>query len=191
MRRSVWRLSLASLLFVGWIGFLAYLAATTTKPTVLARPQFLSADVWVVAEVGKDRFWPALPQLVAVPAGGPMAAALLQSAAPESDLPGEMVQVRKVLWANKSSDRDLSRVYVKNMGKCGPTFGWEGPGEYLLALSHTNDGEAVYQVTPLPRTPGFIGSLGLGQSALVSSKIYKATPAVIHQAEALAREYGR
>ncbi len=38
------RLILAAALFVAWIGMLAILAATTTRPVVLSRPQFLVSD---------------------------------------------------------------------------------------------------------------------------------------------------
>jgi len=41
-------------LFLAWISWLAYLAATTTHPLVLSRPQFLVTDLDVIAEVGGD-----------------------------------------------------------------------------------------------------------------------------------------
>jgi len=52
-KRRVWLLAVAAGLFAAWIGYLAYLALMTVgHPTiVLARPQFLIADVWVIAEV--------------------------------------------------------------------------------------------------------------------------------------------
>jgi hypothetical protein len=53
---QVRRLIVAAGLFVAWIGFLALLAATTTQPVVLSRPQFLVSEVDAVAQVkqGKD-----------------------------------------------------------------------------------------------------------------------------------------
>jgi len=48
------RLLLAAALFLGWIGYLGYLAATATRPVVLSRPQFLLSTFDVIAEV-KDR----------------------------------------------------------------------------------------------------------------------------------------
>jgi hypothetical protein len=45
------RLWIAAALFAGWIGWLAYLAATTTHPVVLSRPQFLVSTLDVIADV--------------------------------------------------------------------------------------------------------------------------------------------
>jgi hypothetical protein len=45
------RLWIAAALFAGWLGWLAYLAATTTHPVVLSRPQFLVSTLDVIAEV--------------------------------------------------------------------------------------------------------------------------------------------
>ena len=45
------RLVLAAALFVAWIGMLAILAATTTRPVVLSRPQFLVSDIDVIAQI--------------------------------------------------------------------------------------------------------------------------------------------
>src|SRR5437764_4672079 len=41
----------AAVLLAAWIGYIAYLALTTSHPTVLSRPQFLVADLWVIARV--------------------------------------------------------------------------------------------------------------------------------------------
>ena len=59
IRRSnpqVLRLIVAAGLFIVWIGFLALLAATTTQPVVLSRPQFLASEVDVIGQIqqGKD-----------------------------------------------------------------------------------------------------------------------------------------
>jgi hypothetical protein len=51
-RPSVALLAVAAGLFAAWIGYLAFLALTTRHPPiVLSRPQFLVADLWVIAEV--------------------------------------------------------------------------------------------------------------------------------------------
>jgi hypothetical protein len=50
-RPSVALLAVAAGLFAAWIGYLAFLALTASHPTVLSRPQFLVADLWVIAEV--------------------------------------------------------------------------------------------------------------------------------------------
>jgi hypothetical protein len=65
---SAARLAVAALLYVGWIGWLVYLVATTvrpqvhlwppavekTPPVVLSRPQFLVAELVVLAEIDPD-----------------------------------------------------------------------------------------------------------------------------------------
>src|SRR5262245_1750020 len=48
------RLVVTAVLFLGWIGWLAYLAATTTRPVVLSRPQFLVSTLDVIAQVEGD-----------------------------------------------------------------------------------------------------------------------------------------
>jgi hypothetical protein len=51
-------LIVAAGLFVAWIGFLALLAATTTQPVVLSRPQFLVSDMDVIAQVQQSKDGP-------------------------------------------------------------------------------------------------------------------------------------
>ncbi len=50
-------------LFVAWIGWLAYLAITATRPIVLSRPQFLVSKLDVIAEVHANNGKPA-PEVV-------------------------------------------------------------------------------------------------------------------------------
>lgn len=50
-RRSVALLVVAAGLFAAWIAYLAFLAVTASHPVVLSRPQFLVADLWVIADV--------------------------------------------------------------------------------------------------------------------------------------------
>jgi hypothetical protein len=147
-------LAVSAVLFLAWIGWLAYLAATTTRPTVLARPQFLVADLYVIAQVDAD------PQ------------------AP--DQPAEMVTVKKVVWSKEPGDTKRTQILVKNLSKVNAEHGWEGPGEYVLALSHAREGPDLFQVTPLPRTPGFSGAAG---------RIYPAKHETLEQLEQLKAEY--
>lgn len=51
MKPAALRLVLAVLLFAGWVGYLAYLAATTRNPIVLSRPQFLVSQMDVIARI--------------------------------------------------------------------------------------------------------------------------------------------
>src|SRR5262245_17875891 len=48
------RLIVAAALFCAWIGWLAYLALTTTRPVVLSRAQFLASQLDAVATVAAD-----------------------------------------------------------------------------------------------------------------------------------------
>jgi len=48
---QVKRLVLAAGLFAAWIGFLGLLAATSTKPVVLFRPQFLVSEIDLIAQL--------------------------------------------------------------------------------------------------------------------------------------------
>ena len=50
MRRRVW-LAVTSLLFATWLGWMAFLALTATRPIVISRPQLLISQIDVVAEV--------------------------------------------------------------------------------------------------------------------------------------------
>jgi hypothetical protein len=45
-------------LFFAWIGWLAYLAVTATRPIVLSRPQFLVSNVDVIAQVDQGKTGP-------------------------------------------------------------------------------------------------------------------------------------
>ena len=167
MKRSAWRLAVAAALFAGWIGYLAYLAATTTEPIVLERPQFLVAELYVIASV---------------------------EAAQASPL--ETVTVREVVWAASSADQSLQKITVKNLPKCGvkkqPKDGgalvFPGPGEYILALSHTKE-PGVFMVTLEPRTPGFAGRAVQAQMELVGAPIYPVTPQTLEQLQIIKAEY--
>ena len=57
MKPAALRLTVAALLFVGWVGYLAFLAATTRNAIVLSRPQFLVSELDVIAtHKGDDTF---------------------------------------------------------------------------------------------------------------------------------------
>ncbi len=57
MKFAVVRLAVAAVLFLGWIGYLGYLAATIRNPVVLSRPQFLVSERDMIATFkGGDKF---------------------------------------------------------------------------------------------------------------------------------------
>jgi hypothetical protein len=167
MKRSAWRLAATASLFVLWLCYLAYLAATTTEPVVLERPQFLVADLYVLADVDAA-----------------------------SSTPLETATVRKVVWAADPADQNLDKIKVKNLAKCGvkkqPKDGgvlnFPGPGEYILALSHTKEPN-VFMVTLEPRTPGFPGHALQAQMELVGAPIYPVTPQSLQQLQIIKTEF--
>jgi hypothetical protein len=195
MKRSGWRLALTAVLFLGWIGFLAYLAATTTNPVVLERPQFLTADLVVLADVDGARYLPTFQQLLEAVAGAPATTGLLAAAPPSGDGPGDVVTVRKVVWPRNRADLEGTKIFVKNLAASGVkhhlTTGlgsewkleWPGPGQYIFALSQTPDGPGVYQVTPEPLTPGF------QPKAQTGAPIYPVNPDTLEQLEILMKQF--
>ncbi len=65
MKPAAWRLVVTAVLFLSWVGYLAYLALMTRNPVVLSRPQFLVSELHVLATrdggddfVVNDVLWP-------------------------------------------------------------------------------------------------------------------------------------
>jgi hypothetical protein len=152
MKRCRVLLVLTTVLFLAWIGWLTFLAATTTEPLVLARPQFLLADLYVVADVVAN---------------------------PASEEPDDIVTVEQVIWSANQADAQHKKILVKNLTRMDAHHGWQGPGQYILPLSRTKESD-VFQVTALPRTPGFSGGLG---------RIYHVTPQTLEQLQQLKQEF--
>jgi hypothetical protein len=163
MKRSPVLLAVAAVLFLAWIGWLVYLVVITRHPApepkpvwdlyVLSRPQFLVAELYVIAKVSAN------------PAGG------------QAD---DLVTIKKVVWSANQTDVKRDKILVKNLDTVDAPHGWQGPGEYILALSTTKEKSDVFQVTPLPRTPGFAGAKG---------RIYLVTAQTLRQLEILQEEY--
>src|SRR5262245_14134788 len=147
MRPSRVRLTVTALLFLGWVGFLVYLSATTTRPVVLSRPQFLAADAYVIAG--------------------------LQRGSGKADAPAEEAVVRQVIWAHPG-DEPKGTIKVRNLPACGPRFGWAGPGDYILALTKNGPDGPAYRVTPIPRSPGYHPPDSDRNTGLVPARIYPA-----------------
>src|SRR5262245_50028002 len=145
MKPSRVRLAVCALLFLGWIGWLVYLSATTTRPVVLSRPQLLAADLYVIADLQQGRE-PRLPaelpaQLSAAPAAGfPVAVPwglVGQSARPPKagahseparvNAPAASVKIREVVWPASADVLNGKDLVVKNLPLCGPAQGWAGP----------------------------------------------------------------
>jgi hypothetical protein len=163
MKPSRVRLAVAAVLFACWIGWLTYLAATTTRPIVLSRPQFLETRLCVLAELSADKQDP--------------------------NLPAEKAKILQVFWPAGKKDLQETTISLTNLKvledretgkeKWAPVAGWKGPGEYLLALTPEGPG---YQVTPIPRSPGYGEAPG---------RIYPATPQTTRELQDLLKEFGR
>jgi hypothetical protein len=120
------RLAMMVIALVLWLGYLAFLAATTAHPIVLSRPQLLSSNVVLVADL-------------AAGAGHPDPTAT----------------VKEVIRFDNPTARPAvdAKVAVKDLNAVGPKEGWEGPGAYILALTRRVDGSM--EVTRIPPSPGY------------------------------------
>lgn len=124
MSRARLRLILSAALFLSWIGWLAYLALTTTRPIVLSRPQFLASQFDVVAAVSD--------------VGGRPAAG---------------VSVERVAWPADGAAQKLAgqSITVANLAAVAKEDGWDGPGSYILPLVKEGN---EYQLAPVALSPG-------------------------------------
>jgi ribosomal protein L7/L12 len=123
------RLAVAAGLFLAWIGWLAYLVFTTHNPVILARPQFLVADLWVCGHIDGD-----------------------------NDRPGDKMLVREVLWTRDKIDQSLveKTLTVWDLPFARKAQGWAGPRDYLVPLKKVQEGKkTVFHLTPLPPSPGY------------------------------------
>ena len=80
---------LAAGLFLAWIGWLAYLAITTTQPIVLSRPQFLISNLDVIAQIDRG-----------------------------SDGPNREVTIKDIYWQNQEDVRSNQTIIVANLEAC-------------------------------------------------------------------------
>lgn len=100
------RLIVAALLFAGWIGWIGYLALTTTRPIVLSRPQFLMSEFDVVAQLRGDAKHPE-PNIV----------------------------IDEVLWSTNAAAKPASeKLDVVNLPLLTKDDGWQGAGVYIVPL---------------------------------------------------------
>jgi hypothetical protein len=126
--RSRLFLTTTAVLFAAWIGWLAYLASTTTRPSILSRPQFLSAQLDVIAQLSE-----------------------------KDGCPDPSVVVAKVAWSRDPvlNPPENQPITVANLSRVTAKEGWAGPGTYILPLVKDNGG---YALAPLGASPGFSAS---------------------------------
>ena len=122
------RLIVAAALLVGWLSWLAYLAATKTNPVVVSRSQVMAATHFVLANVTRD---------------------------PETGQPNRQVTVVQDLRPGAQpipAGATVSVLNIRDARIAGGKGGFEDPGPYLLPLTAANEG--VFILTPPPRAPG-------------------------------------
>jgi len=125
MKRSRILMLVSGTLFVGWLCWLGYLAATKTNPVIVSRSQVMASTHFVVATVAID------PQT-----GQPeREVTIVDDLRPLGDsLKGQKIRVEN----------------IKN-GRIAGGQGFDDKTRYLLPLSTTPSG---YVLTPQPRSPG-------------------------------------
>lgn len=122
------RLGVAATLFIAWLGWLLYLALGSRQVIVLSRPQFLVANLWIIADVVE-----------------------------KNGRPAAELTVRELVWSEKPRDLVGAAIVVADLPSHGPALGWSGPGRYILSLTEVREGKKPsYRVTPLPASPGFV-----------------------------------
>lgn len=113
------RLLVSGLLLAGWLSYLGFLAATTTNPVVLSRPQFLVANLVVIGTV------PAL----------------------NSEKPVD-VEIREVQFDPGNSVEPKQTIKVHFQNEKAHKY-WTGPADYILVLSKKADGSYSITPIPL------------------------------------------
>jgi hypothetical protein len=151
MKAARLRLSLAAGLFMVWIGWLAYLAVTAgTSPVDRKLPVVLSRPQFLVSTLD-----------------------VIAQVNEEDSRPAARVRIVQVHWPPSAREKAKDDITVIDLARCS---GWEGPGEYILPLEESG---ADYQVTPIPRSPGYTAS------GLSPPRIYRSTPETMRQLEAI------
>jgi hypothetical protein len=161
VKRSRLRLAFAAALFVGWLSWLVYLAATGTDDVVLSRPQFLVANVHVVAEVkgGQD--------------------------------PDPEVVVRKVSWATGPKLAEGKTITVENLKECVNQGWAGPGEYILPLLTSTVGKGVTYQVAPTPRTPGYPYGKNALPNRPGPPRIYPVTPSRLRQLKQIEESYNQ
>ena len=115
------RLVVAAVLFVGWLGFLLFLVLESGT-VVLSRPQFLVAQLYVVAEIGRGEEGGLDPR----------------------------VTIDEVLWSADPAGSGLATqtIELPQLARCDKKHGNQGPGKYILPLQKTAKGKL--EITPIP-----------------------------------------
>ena len=121
MRARVLWLIVAATLFAAWLGWLTYLAVTTSRPIVISRAQLLVSTIDVIAEVSE-----------------------------KDGHPADQATVAEVRWPTEGPEPKLvgQTIRVVNLPEC--QFKWTGPGRYILPLVKDGDAFRVAAIPPSP-----------------------------------------
>jgi len=125
MRRSRIFLLVSGTLFVGWLCWLGYLAATKTNPVVVSRSQVMASTHFVLATITVDP----------------------QTGQPDRDV----IVVEDLRPVGESLNGKKIRVENIKNGRVGGGKEFRQNTQYLFPLSTTTSG---YVLTPQPRSPG-------------------------------------
>lgn len=130
MKTGGMRLLFATALFLGWIGYLAYLVSNTTrgtdgKPVRLSIPQFLVSEFDLLAS--------------------------------ESSL--ENISVEKVLWSSREDSKPKEGSVLK-VPQLDQAKGYSQNVKKWLIPLRTRDEGKTFEVVPIPPSPGFSGDKG-------------------------------
>lgn len=124
--KSRFFLVLSALLFVSWLGWLGFLAVrTAARPAVLSRPQFLAAQIDVIAAVKEA-----------------------------NGRPDPVVEVEEVLWVRNDKDKELRTIRVVNLSLLDGKTGWDKPGRYILPLVKDGEDYGVAAIPSSPGFDG-------------------------------------
>ncbi len=139
MKFAVVRLAVAAVLFLGWIGYLSYLAATIRNPVVLSRPQFLVSERDVIAVCkGGDKF-------------------VIDEVLYPKDATG-IKKGQTLTVGNLDKCQTFSPQDGWRLAKGGPTEGQRYllPLQTAAAAPRTNaESPIVMDVVPIPASPGY------------------------------------
>jgi hypothetical protein len=114
------RLAVSAFLFVAWLVFL-FVVWLRSSAIILAKPQFLIAQLYVVVDV-RD----------------------------ECGKADSEVTVEEVLWASDPADNDLAKksLHLADLSACTKQDGYQGAGKYLVPLVKSPDMRT--RIAPVP-----------------------------------------
>lgn len=120
------RATVAGLLFLAWIGFLAAQVIETRGRILVSAPQIRHADVVVIATLTDD-----------------------------DGVPASALDVKRVL--SPANVELAPKLIVPDIALISKKTGWQGPGDYVVPLSHKPHGQPGVALVPM--SPGYYAKL--------------------------------